>query len=68
MILSVRERLPGLRPVISARDEMDSGYASLITLSRARLSSLSTSDRDFIEVNQIFGSLGLGLYLPRAMA
>src|SRR5450759_2011344 len=67
MVLSVRERLPGLRPVASANEEMDCGLVSLIIFSRARFSSLNTSASERIDVNQIFGSVGLGLYSPRAI-
>src|SRR3972149_3670279 len=67
MVLSVRERLPGLRPVASANDEIDCGLVSSIIFSKARFSSLKTSASKRIEVNQIFGSVGLGLYSPRAI-
>src|SRR5450759_4417513 len=67
MVLSVRERLPGLRPVASANAEIDCGLLSLIIFSKARFSSLKTSASERIDVNQIFGSVGLGLYSPRAI-
>src|SRR3990172_11784164 len=67
MVLSVRERLPGLRPVASANEEIDCGLVSFIILSKARLSSLKTSASERIDVNQIFGSVGFGLYSPRAI-
>jgi len=41
---------------------------SRITFSSARFWSLSTSASDFMEVNQILGSPGLGLYSPLAIA
>ena len=68
MVFSVGERLQTLRPVASANAEIDSGFLSLIAWRSARLSSLSTSASDFIEVNQIFSSPGLGLYAPWAIA
>ena len=39
-----------------------------MTRNKARFSSLSTSARERIEVNQILGSPGFGLYLPRAIS
>ena len=59
-----------MRPVAAARldTDTDSGLVSRMIFSKARLSSLKTSANDFIEVNQIFGSLERGLNSPRAMA
>src|SRR5690625_7563429 len=67
MVFNVRDRLPGLRPVASVSAEMDSGFIVLMVCNKARLSSLRISASDFIDVNQTFGSPGLGLYSPRAM-
>src|SRR5437879_7472655 len=68
MVFSVLDRLLRWRPVFFARSATDSGWVSRMTFSNARFESLRTSATDFIEVNQIFGSPGFGLYLPLAMA
>ena len=61
MVFRVRERLPCLRPVMSANSLIDDGLAVRITSSKARFSSLKTFHSDRMEVNQILGSEALGL-------
>src|SRR6185312_13282905 len=68
MVLSVRDRLLGARPVRSARRVNESGCSSRITRRRARLSSDSTSASERMDVNQILGSPVAGRCSPRAMA
>jgi hypothetical protein len=48
----VRDKLPGLRPVATAREDIDSGRVSRMIFNKARLSSLKTSAKDFIEVHK----------------
>ena len=46
---------------------MDAGFFSVITCKRAWLESLNTSANERIDVNQILGSSGFGLYLGRVI-
>jgi hypothetical protein len=59
---------PRSKPVAAANAAMESGCVSEITLRSALFSSLSTAARERMEVNPIFGSPGLGLMWPFAMA
>ena len=67
MVRSVRDRLPGVRPVADAKAWIDSGRVSAITPSSARLRFDSSLAKLSGEVNQIFGSPALGFSSPLAI-